>query len=120
DSSSDLTFLFMADDEVSDTTMVINAPDGQWYCNDDESGVDPGLTFSDATSGQYDIWIGSYSSDESVSGSLGIVDESQFGDGLSPAVSSTDVLDLTQDPYFGTADLAAGFTPDPHTVAVSA
>ncbi|MBU2097244.1 MAG: serine protease [Gammaproteobacteria bacterium] len=122
DSGSELAFFFMADDEVSDTTLVINAPDGQWYCNDDASGdsFDPGLTFTAADSGQYDVWVGSYSSDESVSGTLSIVDTSRFGGSLTTETGSTSTLDMTLDPYFGSADLAAGFTPDPHTITVSA
>ena len=43
-----------------DTTLVINGPDGQWYCNDDTNGVDPVVTFADPGSGQYDIYIGHY------------------------------------------------------------
>jgi len=44
-----------------DTTLVINAPDGQWYCNDDGSeGLNPLVVFGPAQSGNYEIWIGSY------------------------------------------------------------
>lgn len=47
----------------SDTTLVVNGPDGQWYCNDDGgNGLNPSLTFNSPRSGQYDIWIGTYSS----------------------------------------------------------
>jgi hypothetical protein len=42
----------------SDTTLVVNAPDGSWYCSDDVNGFDPELTFTG--SGQYDIWVGVY------------------------------------------------------------
>ncbi|MBR9824461.1 MAG: peptidase S1 [Alphaproteobacteria bacterium] len=42
----------------SDTTLVINAPDGSWYCSDDVNGFDPELVLSG--SGQYDIWVGTY------------------------------------------------------------
>ena len=44
----------------ADTTLVINAPDGSWYCNDDTNGVDPLVTFTQPQSGQYDIWVGTY------------------------------------------------------------
>lgn len=40
----------------SDTTLVVNAPDGSWYCADDVNGLDPALVMSG--SGQYDIWVG--------------------------------------------------------------
>ncbi len=42
----------------SDTTLVVNAPDGSWYCSDDVNGFDPALVMSG--SGQYDIWVGVY------------------------------------------------------------
>lgn len=51
-----------------DTTLIINAPNGSWYCNDDASALDasnPGVLFNKPQSGQYDIWIGTYSSDDS-------------------------------------------------------
>ncbi|ABI66879.1 peptidase S1 and S6, chymotrypsin/Hap [Maricaulis maris MCS10] len=40
----------------SDTTLVVNAPDGSWYCADDVNGFDPAIALSG--SGQYDIWVG--------------------------------------------------------------
>jgi hypothetical protein len=49
----------------ADTTLVINGPDGTWYC-DDDSGDDtnPSLTLS-PHSGRYEIWVGTYSSGDS-------------------------------------------------------
>lgn len=56
-----------------DSTLVINAPDGRWYCNDDGSeGVDPLVIFGPAMSGDYEIWIGSYESGEYHDGTLEI------------------------------------------------
>lgn len=43
-----------------DTTLVINGPDGQWYCNDDTNGLNPVVRFNNPGSGQYDIYIGHY------------------------------------------------------------
>lgn len=43
-----------------DTTLVINAADGQWYCNDDSDGVQPGVRISNPPSGVYEIWVGTY------------------------------------------------------------
>ncbi len=42
----------------SDTTLVVNAPDGSWYCSDDVNGFNPALVFNQ--SGQFDIWVGVY------------------------------------------------------------
>lgn len=47
----------------ADTTLVINAPDGSWYCNDDGgNGLNPSIRWNSPMSGQYDIWIGTYAS----------------------------------------------------------
>lgn len=43
----------------ADTTIVVNGPDGRWYCNDDFDGLNPRVTLSG--SGQYDIWVGTFS-----------------------------------------------------------
>lgn len=45
----------------NDTVLLVNTPDGQWHCNDDFEGLNPGLTFEGAAEGQYDIWVGTYS-----------------------------------------------------------
>jgi len=46
----------------ADTTLVINGPDGRWYCDDDggANGLNPGIRFDNAQSGRYEIWIGTY------------------------------------------------------------
>jgi hypothetical protein len=44
----------------ADTTLVVNGPDGAWYCDDDggQYGHNPALRFGHPQSGQYNIWIG--------------------------------------------------------------
>ncbi|MCB9946978.1 MAG: peptidase S1 [Rhodospirillaceae bacterium] len=44
----------------SDTTLVINGPDQQWYCSDDVNGLNPLVSFSAPQAGLYDIWVGSF------------------------------------------------------------
>lgn len=57
-----LIFVAIAD---VDTTLVINGPDGSWYCDDDSDGqLDPRVTFANPDSGQYDIWVGTYAAAE--------------------------------------------------------
>ena len=64
-----LTFTFLA---KGDTTLVINGPDGSWYCDDDSAGGNnPRVVFRDAMDGVYDIWVGSYN-DEMITGKLTI------------------------------------------------
>ncbi len=42
----------------ADTTIVINDPNGNWHCNDDLDGVNPGVVFQRPLYGNYNIWIG--------------------------------------------------------------
>lgn len=58
-----------------DTTMVVNAPDGSWHCDDDTGGsLQPLLTFDPPLSGQYDIWVGTFSPGETAPGTLYITE----------------------------------------------
>ena len=52
--------LYIAAQSRYDVTLVVNLPNGQWVCNDDFIGTNPGLIFPQPMSGQYDIWIGHY------------------------------------------------------------
>lgn len=63
DSGSLPLYIYATSD--SDTTLIVNAPDGQWYCDDDSNGgLNPQVTFLKPQSGQYDIWIGTYASSD--------------------------------------------------------
>lgn len=45
----------------SDTTLIVNGPDGLWYCDDDSGeGLNAQVTFSKPQSGTYDVWVGTY------------------------------------------------------------
>jgi len=47
----------------TDTTLIINGPDGQWYCDDDSYGDgDAEVRFSRPQSGTYDVWVGKFGS----------------------------------------------------------
>ncbi len=45
----------------TDTTLAVNAPDGSWHCNDDTVGLHPVIDFASPMSGQYDIFVGTFS-----------------------------------------------------------
>lgn len=118
DPVSSLSIMFVAlEDE--DTTLIVNTPDGEWHCNDDmDDSLDPGLWFENASAGQYDIWVGSYYSEDLIDGVLAIYqgtlessDDLGFGDST---------LDWTLDTYAGETSLSAGFKPDPHEVELIA
>jgi len=57
-------------DAEADTVLLVNTPDGQWHCNDDNPAssyqLNAGLTFDAPQQGQYDIWVGTYASPEGV------------------------------------------------------
>jgi hypothetical protein len=54
--------LIISVNSSTDTTLVVNGPDGSWYCDDDggSAGMNPSLRFGTPQSGQYDIWVGTY------------------------------------------------------------
>ncbi|NPV67239.1 MAG: SH3 domain-containing protein [Anaerolineae bacterium] len=54
-----------------DTTLVINAPNGAWYCDDDGLGYpNPQILFGSPAAGRYDIWVASWSADQFIAGTL--------------------------------------------------
>ncbi len=56
--------LIISVDSRADTTLVVNAPDGQFYCDDDGgvNGLNPMVRFDNPQSGRYEIWVGTYGS----------------------------------------------------------
>ena len=66
--------LVISANSSSDTTLVINGPDGSWYCDDDggQQGLNPSLNFTRPASGAYHIWVGSYSAGQNPSATLSI------------------------------------------------
>jgi len=57
----DLTFLVEASE---DTTLLINTPNGRWYCDDDSGGgLNPKVLITNPQSGRYDVWVGTYGDD---------------------------------------------------------
>jgi hypothetical protein len=60
-SGTTLYFFVRADE---DTTLLINRPDASWVCDDDSLGdSNPVVTIPNASSGLYNVWVGTYSSD---------------------------------------------------------
>ena len=139
----ELDFVFTAQE---DTVLIINAPDKRWYCSDDADGFNPALAFAPAVSGQYDIWVGSLNQNNTPVGTLAISEaipvsgnqpppggpggQPPAGPGGQPPAGPGGqppqqppgggaTLDISQSPNYGSADLQAGFTPDPHTVQIT-
>ena len=68
--SNTLYVYFEAEEEGQDATLVINDPEGNWICNDDYYELNPLIRMDAPLQGQYDIWVGSYSSEDYVPGRL--------------------------------------------------
>ena len=62
----------------ADTTLVVNGPDGRWYC-DDDSGEDsnPSVELT-PMAGRYEIWVGTYSEGETKRAVLSISEVTSF------------------------------------------
>jgi len=60
--------LIVSADASADTTLLIRAPDGRWYCDDDGGarGLNPAIRYDPPRAGRYDIWVGSFRAGETV------------------------------------------------------
>lgn len=72
--SSSSNFLRFYVQASGDTTLVINDATGTWHCNDDSVGLNPMVSITNAPSGQYDVWVGSYQSGQQISGTLNVTE----------------------------------------------
>jgi hypothetical protein len=97
----------------ADTTLVINGPDGRWYCDDDggAEGMNAQLRWGSPPSGTFDIWVGSYSGGlEPATLEISELDSSGGGQSVDASLTAT----------YATVRLSSGFSPDPYTVSLSA
>ena len=73
-----LRFYFVADNPGDDTVIIVSDAQGAWVCDDDYdySGgiVDPTVDFANPSGGTYDVWVASYHSGETISGTLYITE----------------------------------------------
>jgi hypothetical protein len=71
-----LRFYFVGEDRhSSDTTLIVNDPAGNWYCNSDSyDDIFPTVDFTDPAGGTYDVWIGSVEDDLNWKGTLFITE----------------------------------------------
>ena len=47
----------------TDTTLLVADPAGRWQCSDDANGSDPAVTFAAGQSGEYTVWVGTFSAE---------------------------------------------------------
>lgn len=69
--NADFTFLKILVHSEADTTLVVQKPDGTFLCNDDDDGLNPGITGTFAP-GTYRIWVGAYDASERPQYTLGL------------------------------------------------
>lgn len=129
-----LRFIFMADTLTADPTLIIRDPQGNFRCNNNSTGIlNSQVTFEDAPSGDYVIWVGAFTPNVYIYGSLYITTNSLISAGASsliiplatatltplpnhlvtPTSISGTFLDASQPAAHGSAQLQAGFLPDP-------
>lgn len=71
-STEKLRVYFIPDTAGDDATLIVNASDGSWVCNDDAHGstLNPEVSLDHVGEGRFDIWVGSYSSGDTIEGTL--------------------------------------------------
>ena len=106
----------------TDVTLLVNAPDGSWYCDDDGGdGTDAAITFSAPMSGQYNVWVGTYNAQGGTLPEAQIyITEMGGTTGSAQATSSSGGLDWSLAPNYETLTLRSGFSPDPQMRSISA
>jgi len=78
--SGELPLTFHVTSEA-DTTLVINDAQGNWVCNDDTDGLNPVVSFANAPSGQYDVWVGTFMQGELQNSTLHVTEVYAGGEG---------------------------------------
>lgn len=107
----------------SDTSLIINDASGNWHCDDDSEGTNPVVSFNGASTGQYDVWVGTYAAGNSQPSTVRFTERGGAICGGTAATNSgggTGSISVTGEPRYGAISLAAGFQPDPHRVTVLA
>lgn len=59
-----------------DGTIVVSMPNGDWVCNDDDAGVNPGVYIENPEQGMYNIWIGTFSQNDAGASGTFFISES--------------------------------------------
>jgi hypothetical protein len=128
---------FYVDAPGTDTTLAVNDPGGMWHCNDDTVGLQPVIDFASPVSGQYDIFVGTFTQNSypevqlyvtELPGSFGPSGgmapqgqgQGQWGQGQGQIGQAAGGPDWSGEPTYGTYTVNSGFTPDPISYQVTA
>jgi hypothetical protein len=111
--------LYISASSGDDLTLLVNGPDGRWYCDDDSGAnpLDPGLSWAKPQSGAYNIWVGRLSTSDLVDATLYISEVDFYAAAGNDAAAGG--IDVGAAPVYGDVTLSSGFTPDPHVVNVT-
>lgn len=107
--------LYINVDSDRDTTLVVNGPDGRWYCDDDgaDAPFNPLLQWNNPQSGRYDIWVGTYSRGSGVPATLFISELGEATNDGGLAIDDSRYVDISAPALSGNIRLNGGFLPDP-------
>lgn len=128
-----IRFLAIMVNASYDSTLFVQTPDGQIYCNDDTDGLQPRVEISSGP-GPIRIWVGSYSSTSGGPYRLGLSNSPRVrGAQLGPPGSGGGGVVVAPPPpppvagivpgappLYGEARVRAGFRPDPAILTGSA
>lgn len=112
-------FFRIAATSPQDVTLVVRAPDGSFFCNDDTQGTNPEVRRNHWAPGQYLVWVGSYRQNENADYQI-MFSELHAGSAAPPIVQAPPpttggVVDVSgRRSNFQDARLRSGFMPDPH------
>ena len=125
-------YIYAQPDEDEDLTMLVALPDGEFVCNDDAAGLDPGLVIDEPEAGRYAVWVGSFRARartesasrgtlyfSEVEGPTADGDFDDFDDDMDMDYSGGEAISLFSAPTFGSLHLDPGFLPDPESVSVT-
>lgn len=121
-SAGDFPLYVSADADV-DTTLVVYAPDGFYYCDDDSAGeLDPGVYLPKPPAGRYQIWVGTFSSSAGTPPATVYISELNYVHDLGSTgpAQPTHLAAFGANPTYGSTALTSGFSPDPFTANVRA
>jgi hypothetical protein len=62
----------------ADTTLVVNGPNGEWYCDDDAGEEENPMVILGSVSGRYEIWVGTLASSDPQPAVLSISELTSF------------------------------------------
>jgi hypothetical protein len=120
--------LSIAVNSETDTALLINLPDGSWVCDDDTGGnANPVVHLPNPQTGNYNVWVATYRPNAQADATIYITEQAPANGSANVSSQSNNSNtsgsvrpDVGAQPLYGTANLSAGFNPDPHVTSIDA